>query len=412
MHINELTSLIEKAVGQALTPEHIKTIVDPIVLAYLQNDNMKKGMVMTGDQFAEINGNQKKKFTFSQFMGDLLRDAKREPMRFCKGEDLTRLLTSADALHLSGAQGKLLYEGADASGGYLVPTEEGRTLLDLTTNFEVVPQLCTQVPMRTNSIVFPTLTAGLTAYWIPEASTSSPTTQATGLKVESTPTFSQMTITAHVLAIYVFVSNQLLDDSDPGVDQILFNLFAKTLGAYFDIACLRGAGTATDPVSGLDTIVSTNIMTVGQIVSFSDVLKGIYACYNNADQATQEIQVIGNTRSELALLEVQDNNGKYIFKGPADSVRGIPSLWTEPWYRDNNILNTYGATTDKTRVYCGDFRNYAYVGTRSQINIRANPWGAGFPNNQTAFLAEFRKGFTVDTGAEDRFSHITGFPTT
>lgn len=417
MKIEELTSLMEKVMDQALTPEKMSDLISPIVLQYLKSDEVKKHMVMTAGELAPKQAEDGSKIGFSRWLGDIKRMCLgKEPIHTKNKEmDFIPVMEKADGLHASSvdaAHQKLLYEGANASGGFLVPTEESKKLLDFTNLFEVVAPLCTQVPMTTNSITFPTLTAGLTAFWIPEAATTSPSGQAAGQKQETTPTFAQMNITAHTLAIYVFVSNQLLDDSDPAVDNILFNLFGKTLGSFFDVAILRGAGSGTDPISGLVSQVTSNVLQTGAQLDFDDVLDLIYSCYDNSGQGTLRIDVIGNTKSERLLLKVKDNDGQYLFKGPAASVDGVPSIWTEPWRRDNNILNNLGTGSNKTRIFAGDFQNFAFVGNRSQIVIRANPWGTGFPQNQTAFLAEFRKGFTLDSNAEDRFAILNNVPTT
>jgi len=415
MELKDIIKKFEEILDKRLNEETLAPLVNPLIMAALTE--AKAEFVLTAEQIASRQADVKRP-TFSQWMGDLKRIASGQAPINCKPEEKDTFYTNAitnvnpailRALSETHPHLKSLYTSSDAAGGYLVPTEESNRLIDLTRNFEVIPALCQQIPMRTNSIVFPTLTSGLTAYWIPEATSSSAATQATGQKQESNPTFASMTVTTHVLAIYVFVSNKLLDESDPAIDQVLFNLFGRTLGSYFDIACLRGAGTATDPVTGLANLITTNLLTAGAVANFSDIIDLIYSVYDASDAGTQTVPVIGNTKSERTLLKVQDNDGQYIFKGPRDGTKGIPSLWTEPWYRDNNILNTLGAGSS-TRLFAGDFANHGYVGNSSQMSIRVNPWGTGFPINQTAFLAEFRRGFQVSS--EDRFAKSEGWPTT
>lgn len=408
MEIKEIISLIEQALDKKFNEDTIGAIIDEKLKTHLAPLN--KSQVIVGD--VEVDKGPQVT-TFSRWLGDLVRVSQNQPALWTKAPERSFIKAITDLspqylASLAPEQRKSLYEASSSAGGYLVPTEEMRILLDLTTNWSVIEPLCQNVPMRTNQITFPTLTSGLTAYWIPEAQSSSPSTQAEGVKQESTPTFGQMSITTHTLAILVYVSNQLLDDSDPSIDTVLYGIFAKTLGKYFDLACLAGTGATTDPVSGLDTLVTTNTLPCGALADFDDIIDVIYSCLDNGDGGTTTIDVLGHTKAERVLLKVKDNDGQYIYKRPTDP-RGVASLWGEPWRRDNNITTTSGATNDKTKLYGGDFANYAYVGNRMQMVVRANPWGTGFTQNQTAFLAEFRKGFQVSK--ESMFSILSGFPT-
>ena len=119
---------------------------------------------------------------------------------------------------------KTLYTGSDSLGGYIVPTQQETQILDLVNTFSPLPGLCVQVPMSRQTITIPTLTGGLTGYWIPESSATDPAdidTQAEGLKVASNLTLGQLSMTAKVAAARVFVSNQLIWDSDPSIEPIL-----------------------------------------------------------------------------------------------------------------------------------------------------------------------------------------------
>lgn len=402
--------VFEEVLDQQFNEETIKALVakHPELVKALEAVNKREVII------GEVGDKGKPGVTFSQWLGDLARKSRGEGPAFAKEQNaFIPCKTNIDPAYVASLapEVKSLYEATDASGGYLVPTEESRQLLDLTSAFEVVPGLCTVVPMRTNQITFPTLTTGLVAYWIPESQSISGSGQSEGEKQASDPVFGQMTITAHVLAVLVYVSNQLLDDSDPAIDRVLYSLFAKTLGRYFSIACLRGAGTTTDPVTGLNGLITTNALNCGAQFNFDDVLDVIYSPLDNSHGATTTIDVLGHTKAERKLLKVKDSDGQYVFKMPADKTKGIPTIWTEPWRRDNNIATNLGTGSNETRIYSGDFQNYAYVGNRMSVVIKANPWGnPQFTRNMTAFLAEFRKGFNVSD--ESLFAKMDGVPTT
>ncbi|MBW1777362.1 MAG: phage major capsid protein [Deltaproteobacteria bacterium] len=415
MNKTEIIALLEEATGNALN-EKILASIDEKIEARLKE--VPKHAAMTGQTYEEDVA-PKRKITFSQYLGDMTRALyTKEPLVHIKDDMVdTHFVKAMDgvdpkiiaAMVASGDQRtKALYEGASASGGYLVPTEESRELLSLVDNYSVVERLCRSVPMKTNSITFPTLTGGLTMYWIPEATTSSVSTQATGQKQESAATFGQMSITAHVGAVLVYVSTQLLDDSDPAIDQILYGLFAETLGDGMDQAILTGAGSTTDPITGMDNFVSTNLNTAGAVFDFDDVIDLIYDVKINGVKV-RDVKVIGHAAATKNLLKVKSDDGQYIYRPPQENAQGIASIWGHPYYEDGNITTTDGATSDKTRLYAGDFANHMFVGNRSQIIIKANPWGAGFTRNMVAFLAEFRKGMSYTD--ESNFAICSGVPT-
>lgn len=412
MEKNEIIALFEQALDARLNDEALGTIIDKKIQVLLKP--VDKGQVRIGEVPDE--NMRPQKITFSQFLGDIRRAAAQGRdggLKWLKPDQLVSVKTGIDPAYLKHVT-KDLYEGAVGAGGYLVPTEESRELINIATeNYSVVPGLCRPVPMRTNQITFPTLTGGLTAYWIPETGSTSSlgvsvdgTHQTTGEKLRSDITLANLTITAYVCAVVVVVSNQLLDDSDPGVDAILRSLFSETLGDAWDNACLNGAGTALDPISGLHTQISTNRLTGGAVFDWDDVLDILYRPLHQDSKSN--VQVIGNTYSELVLMKVKDTNGQYMYKAPTQPA-GVPTVWGRPLYRDGNIGVAYGTNADKTRLFSGDFRRHGFAGNRAGVTIRTNPFGEPyFSFNQTAFLAEIRVGFNVDH--EKYFAEMEGVP--
>jgi len=411
MEQKEIIQVVENAVGAALNEDTIGAFVDKKLEAALKP--LDKKDVIVGDVPEELHP---KEVTFSQFLGDLRRAAmggRGEPLKWMDPEKMIKADSGIDPERIPVDIRKDLYEGTTTTGGYLVPTEESRTLLNVAAeNFSVVPGLCRPVPMRTHQITFPTLASGLTAYWIPEATTTLGVTvdgtgQSAGEKILSNIVLGQMSLTAFVCAVKVVVSNQLLDDSDPQVDQILRALFSETLGDAWDTACLQGAGTALDPITGLNSLITTNALVAGAQFDFDDIIDLIFAILDNDSKSYPSI--IGNTKAEKVLMKVKDNDKQYIYKKPREKL-GIPDVWGHPYQRDGNVPNNLGTETDETRLYAGDFGRHGYAGRRMGLIIKTNPFGEPyFSYNQTAFLAEFRVGFNTD--AEKYFAKMDGVPT-
>jgi len=414
MDQNEIIALMEKTIGESLNEDSIGAVVDSRLHAALAPIDAK--LVKIGEL---QDTDQPEKITFSQFLGDVRRAAMnpQQPLehalRHLKPEQLIRAKSNINEDMLPPEFKKDLYEGTNSAGGYLVPTEESRELLNTATElYSVVPGLCRQVPMRTHQITFPTLSSGLTAYWVPEATatiglTPTDALQTSGEKYRSDITLGQMAITAYVCAVKVVVSNQLLDDSDPAVDMVLRALFAETLGDAWDDACLGGTGAATDPITGLNAKCTTNALNAGAVFNYDDILDLFFAVLDNDSKANPV--AIGTTKAEKVLMKVKDNDGQYVYKGPREAL-GTPTIWGQPFYRDGNISNVLGTNSNETRLYAGDFRRHAFAGRRMGLIVKTNPWAEPFFSfNQTAFLAEFRVGFNVDD--EKYFSKLDGVPT-
>ena len=415
MEKNEIIEAIEKAVGESFNEETYKKYIDDALEKHLTPLDRKHVIIgeIPQDQMAD------ESVTFSQFLGDIrracggYRDQIGGELKYLKAEQIIKRDAGYDMEALPAAMKKDLYEGTGSAGGYLVPTEESRELINIAAeNYSVVPGLCRQVPMRTNQITFPTLTGGLTAYWIPEATstlgvTPDGTGQASGEKILSNITTDQLAITAYVCAVKVVVSNQLLDDSDPAIDAILRALFAEALGDAWDTACLQGAGSATDPITGLNSKISTNALVAGATFDWSDILDLVFKPLHQHSKS--QVQILGNTYAELKLLKVKDNDGQFIYKGPRDDA-STPSVWGRPYRRDGNVPSNLGVDGNETRLYSGDFRRHGYAGNRMGISIMTNPFAEPyFSYNQTAFRAEFRVGFNVDH--EKYFAKMDGVPT-
>ncbi|MCE1186208.1 MAG: phage major capsid protein [Rhodocyclales bacterium] len=397
MEIKEMVALLEKATGVALDEESIKGLVSEQLAEHLKA--LPSSAVTAGE---DPDTTKAEKVTFSQTLGDIKRASMGQRgdgggLKYLKSEQLVRVESDTKALS----------ENSGAVGAYLVPTEESRELINLVPNYSAVNRLCRQVPMRTRQITFPTLSGGLTAYWVPETTSDrdktdpSGYTQATGFKPSSDISLGQMVITAHTLCVKVAVSNQLLDDSDPSVDSVLRMLFAETLGTAFDISSL-------DPVVGLDGKIVTNVLQAGAEFNFDDILGLIFACYENAPSATS-IPILGHTKAEKVLMSLKDANGQYLYKGPTQPA-ALPTVWGEQFVRDPNILANLGPQANETKLYAGDFANSAFVGSRQGIVVKTNPWAEPyFSHNQTCFLAEMRVGFQLSD--EKRFASLAGVPT-
>lgn len=407
MKDTKIIELLEKATGLELDEQTIKGLIDGRLekaLSAVEAKQIGLGVHLPGTGVG-----------LSKYLGDVRRLGQGQAPQHLEMDQLVGV-GGPELKQFTPAKAKDLREGATSAGGYLVPSGESGEVLNLVNNYSAVKGLCREVPMASNQITFPTVSGGLTAYWVPEASDTETYGLGDGVthgeKPRSDATFGQLAVTSHVLAVKVVVSNQLLDDSDPGVDQVLRSLFAETIGQAFDVACLRGAGSAADPITGLSGKISTNALTVSGSFDFDDVSSLIFAVYENAPHAA-EVPVLGHPKAEKMMMAIKDADGEYIYRQPGQpraENQSRPQVWGEPFVRDPNILTNLGTGTDETRLFAGDFAGSAIVGLRQGLVVKTNPWAEPyFSYNQTAFLAEVRIGFNLSD--ETRFASLSAVPT-
>lgn len=407
MQEKKIIELLEQATGLELDEETVKGLIDARLEKVLAAVEAKQVALGPARGHAQVG--------LSRYLGDVRRLGMGQAPKHLAAEDLVSV-SGPQLKALPAARAKDLREGATTAGGYLAPAEQAGEVLNLVNNYSAIKGLCREVPMQSHQITFPTISGGLSAYWVPEATDTETYGlgggQEHGEKPRSEPTFGQLAVTAHVLAVTVVVSNQLLDDADPGVDAVLQGLFAETIGQAFDVACLRGAGAAIDPITGLAGKITTNALSVSGDFSFDHLAGLIFAVYQNAPHAA-EVPVIGHPKAEKVLMTHKDSYGDYIYRQPGQpraEQDARPRVWGEPFVRDPNILTNLGAGSNETRLFAGDFAGSAIVGLRQGLVVKTNPWAEPyFSYNQTAFLAEVRIGFNLSD--EKRFAMLSAVPT-
>ena len=289
------------------------------------------------------------------------------------------------------AEAKALSEGTPAAGGFLVPTEESNKLINLIKEKSYIRNVAQIWPMKSNVLTVPVVTDGVTAYWIDESS----------IKSESDPVFGQMVLTAYKLCTITIVSDELLEDSDPAVDAVLFDLFAKAMIRGEETAFIQGAGVGGDPLTGIYNLAGITTIPYG-----GDLLDGVSDMLSAVEEAeAEEVKIFHAIRETGALRKLKDDEGRYIYQMPAD--KNVPrSIWGYDTFANKYIPRNLGAGANESYMVAGDF-NHAHIGDRKGIVIKANSGGeAWFKYDLTAFRSVKRVAFNVDDIT--KFSRQTG----
>lgn len=289
-------------------------------------------------------------------------------------------------------QTKALAEGADTTGGYLVPTEYVPQLIELLRKKTVVEGISRHIIMHRDVMNIPSQSAGATAYWPDEA----------GGITESDQTFGQVTLTAKKIAGATRASTELVEDAkiNPEVATIILDDLASVIAIELDNKMING--TAGDSLLGL--VNQSNILEVAATATDGDKLT--FEKFMDAIQKMQEENVDPNTRKDAYWLmnprdityarKIKDTDGQYIWQ-PAVASDVPATICGIPYKMTNQISKalTTGASTDCSFILlvCG---NEILVGDRREYRVEQSREAEDvFLKDQVLFKVTARKAFAL-----------------
>jgi HK97 family phage major capsid protein len=303
---------------------------------------------------------------------------------------------------------KALAEGASPTGGYLVPPEYLQDLVELRRATSPLRSYITVVTgVSTNLIYIPQQTGVSTVAWVAENATKPSTDEV----------FGQIAINIFTLAGIAKISNQLLEDSSPAVDQVVRRDLAKGLGIEEDRVILNGSGTG-QPTGILNTSGITITASTGATGTANAQAMAIYddviAAVGRVQQTYfgQPTLIIMHPRTWTKLISAKDTANRYLGLGTvvgsqtldmplAQSPTGlpgmVPTMFGIPVVIDANmpINQTTGNGSNRTSIIVGAI-NEAWMFERDGMTLDVSAEaGTSFEQNQTWFRAEERVGFTA-----------------
>ena len=280
-------------------------------------------------------------------------------------EDFGYLLRGKRMVH------NVLSEGVDANGGYLVPEEFERQIIDTLKEENVMRRLCKVITTASERKI-PVAAAHSTAAWTAENAAFT----------ESNPTFSQKTIDAYKLTDLIKVSIELLDDSAFDLESYIAREFAYAFGVAEEQAFCMGTGTgqptglftANGGTVGV-TAASSTAVTTDEVISLIYALKAPYR---------KNAKFLMNDATVAALRKLKDTNGNYLWQpsvqaGQPDTFLGY-ELYTSPY------VPTMAAGA--LAVAFGDFQNYWIADRTGRTVQRLNELYS--TNGQVGFVASER----------------------
>lgn len=273
-------------------------------------------------------------------------DEKLKPARARKGyaQDLLKAMRSNFKQVTN-----LLQEGVDADGGYLVPEEYDKRIIDVLTEDNIMRGLATTITTSGEHKINIAATKPAAA-WIEEG----------GALVFGDATFGQTLLDAHKLHVAIKITEELLYDNAFNLENYIITEFGKAMANAEEDAFLNGDGKGKPLGLFAETGGGTVANTLTAAIKSDDVLDLVYALKRPYRKTAKFIL---NDQTLLSLRKLKDNNGAYMWQpsyqaGEPDKLLGY-SVYTS-------------AYAPKTLISFGDYSYYNIGdrGTRSMQELR------------------------------------------
>lgn len=243
--------------------------------------------------------------------------------------------------------------GVDGDGGYLVPDEFERKLIDALEEECVFRQHANVIHTSSGERKIPVSASKGTAAWLEEEA----------LVPESDDKFGQVTLGAHKLATLIKVSDELLNDSVFDIEAYIAKEFARRIAAKEEEAFFIGDGSGK-PVGILnnDGGATVGVTTATNEITFDDVMD-LY--YSLKAPYRKKAKFFLNDQTVKAIRKLKDNNGNYLWQpsvqvGEPDKILNCP-YYTTPY------MPTVAA--DAKAIAFGDF-NYYWIAEREGYSFK------------------------------------------
>ena len=211
-----------------------------------------------------------------------------------------------------------LQVGTDSEGGYLVPDEYERTLVEALEEENIFRQMAKVIRTSSGDRKIPVVASKGTASWIDEE----------GAYPESDDSFGQVSIGAYKLGTMIKVSEELLNDSIFDMQSYISREFARRIGAKEEEAFFTGDGKGK-PLGVLAAKggAETGVTAASATAVTADELMDLY--YSLKSPYRKKSVWVLNDSTIKAIRKLKDNNGQYLWQpsltaGTPDTILGRP----------------------------------------------------------------------------------------
>ena len=208
--------------------------------------------------------------------------------------------------------------GTDSEGGYLVPDEYERTLVEALEEENIFRRMAKVIKTSSGDRKIPVVASKGTASWIDEE----------GAFPESDDSFGQVSIGAYKLGTLIKVSEELLNDSVFDLQSYISREFARRIGAKEEEAFFTGDGKGK-PLGVLAATggAETGVTAASATAVTADELMDLY--YSLKSPYRKKSMWVLNDSTIKAIRKLKDNNGQYLWQpslaaGTPDMILGRP----------------------------------------------------------------------------------------
>ena len=256
--------------------------------------------------------------------------------------------------------------GTDANGGYTVPDEFHRQLIEALEENNIFRGIANVIRTNSGTRTIPIAADNGKASWVEEGNAIT----------ESDLTFSVQTLSAYKLSSLVKVSNELLNDSAFDIGAHIAKRFGVRFGNAEEDAFINGKGvssnpatTPSEPTGILTTLATPSVKTDNSAaISFDDVYKLYYALKS---PYRKKAKFLCNETALLQLMLLKDKNDQYLWKpgieiGKPDTILGHEILTSTYMPAiEGNADNDAG----KKVLLFGDF-SYYWIADRTNRTMK------------------------------------------
>lgn len=263
--------------------------------------------------------------------------------------------------------------GTDSEGGYLVPDEYERTLVEALEEENIFRTIANVITTSSGDRKIPIVASKGTASWIDEE----------GAIPESDDSFGQVTIGAYKLGTLIKVSEELLNDSVFPLESYISKEFARRIGNKEEESFFTGDGSGKPTgvlaaTGGAQVGVTTASATAITIDEVLDLFYSLKAPYRN------RAVFVMNDSTVKAIRKLKDGQGQYLWQ-PSVQAGTPDTILNRPLYTSSYVPAIEASA--KTIVF-GDFSYYWVADRQGRVFRRLNELFA--VTGQVGFIATQR----------------------
>lgn len=265
-----------------------------------------------------------------------------------------------------------LHIGTDSEGGYLVPDEFERKLVEALEEESIFRQMATVIKTSNGDRKIPIVTSKGEAVWMDEEQQYS----------LSDDTFGQASLSAYKLGTAIKISEELLNDSVFDLPSYIAKEFARRIGAKEEEAFFVGDGKGKPTgIFNATGGAEDGTSTTGASITFDDVMELFYSL--RSPYRKKAVWVL-NDSTVKALRKLKDNTGNYIWSPSVQA--GVPDTILNRPYKTSSYVPEIKAG-NKCMAF-GDFSYYWVADRQGRSFKRLNELFA--MTGQVGFLASQR----------------------